>query len=31
MREAIIITVLKKLEDDYPTLRDEGENNLFSK
>jgi hypothetical protein len=31
MREAIITTVLKKLDDDYPTLWDDGENNLFSK
>jgi len=31
MREAIIITVLKKLEDDYPTLWVDGEHNLFSK
>ncbi|MBE9511336.1 MAG: hypothetical protein IMY71_10680 [Bacteroidetes bacterium] len=31
MREAIITTVLKKLDDDYPTLWDDGEHNLFSK
>ncbi|MCD6564985.1 MAG: hypothetical protein J7K53_03480 [Bacteroidales bacterium] len=31
MREAIITTVLKKLDDDYPTLWNIGEHNLFSK
>ena len=31
MREAIITNVLKKLDDDYPTLWDDGEHNLFSK
>ena len=31
MREAIITTMLRKLDNDYPTLWDDGENNLFSK
>ncbi len=31
MREAIIINVLKKLDDDYPTLWDNDGHNLFSK
>lgn len=31
MREAIISTILRKFDEDYPKLFDEGEGNLFSR
>jgi len=30
MREAIITTILKKFDEDYPRLFDDGDPNLFS-
>ena len=30
MREAIITAILKQLDDDYPTLFDDGKPNLFN-
>lgn len=31
MREAIILAMLKKCDEDYPTLWEEAEQTLFSK
>ena len=30
MREAIITTILKKFDEDYPSLFDDGETDLFN-
>jgi len=31
MREAIITTILKKFDEDYPSLFNDGENDLFNR